>query len=148
MNLQQVLDDAVQKGTFSLDAIEAIKKMKEENEALKRKANTDKQTIQDLRERAENCSEINGGLTKTVTEYKDRLKSIEDREKKMTLLECQADKHMAVAHAIDQCFHRVFKNPVFQSDVFKNTISTGYYDDKGAPIEKETGHSESRSVQE
>ena len=120
-NLQKALDEAITKGTFSLDALEAIKALKEDSINVKEQLKRSEEVKQD---NTIKINQLNGEVSKQVTELLEmskRLEGIEKREKEATKLECEVEKHKAVSDAYWNITSLVFKNTTIKKEMFGTT---------------------------
>ena len=108
--LQAALDAVIQEGTFSLSAVEGVKRLRDENIQFN-------VTVEHLENNIKGLAEDNKVLRDKERDYSERLalvatreKEVAKREAEITKLECKAAQENAVANAYKDCFGLVFRN--------------------------------------
>ena len=123
--LQAALDAVIQEGTFSLSAVEGVKRLRDENEMLLGKVGALEQANTELRI---NNSSISGKCHKyeeTINDVNQREKEVAKREAEITKLECKAAQENAVANAYKDCFGLVFRNQHVHRSISGNIPVSG-----------------------
>lgn len=115
--LQAALDAVIQEGTFSLSAVEGVKRLRDENERLGGEVTALEQANTELRDT--NSSIINKchKYEEVINEVNQREKEVTKREIEITKLECRAVQEAAVAAAYRDCFGLVFRNQHVQKNI-------------------------------
>ena len=108
--LKAALDAVIQEGTFSLSAVEGVKRLRDENEMLVGKVGA-------LEERIKSMTSYNKDLEVKCSEYNEEKEALTSREAavtkreiEITKLECGVIQERAVAAAYKDCFGLVFRN--------------------------------------
>ena len=108
--LQAALDAVIQEGTFSLSAVEGVKRLRDENEILLSKldsADDENTTLRASNKKLEaKCVDLEARSAALAA----REKEVAKREAEITKLECKAAQENAVANAYKDCFGLVFRN--------------------------------------
>ena len=129
--LQDVLDGIIQDKTFSMEAVDAIKALRDDLQKEKderARLLTELQVIELNRDRlADDFKEVDGELSRWRSREDDLLK----RESKISQLEKAEAVAQAKADAVGLCFDSVFRNTVFREE-FNKSIPCGV-DEFGNP---------------
>jgi len=110
--LMNAMNELIEKGTFSLEAVEGVKQLRDNNKIL-----ADKLLVKEteVKDRTTQYNDATAQLSKVKVElaaWEARHKALVEREKKVTELE----KKMAVAEAESKIYSNVF------ATIFRNTI--------------------------
>lgn len=123
--LQAALDELIGQKTFSLEAVEAIKAMSDENAALKLKLETSTKALDDKTQESIKYQSTLGIVKDELKKLQDREFHLDRREAEITKLECSVITEKAVAAAYKDAMQIVFKNPVMQQSTFGQTVLPG-----------------------
>lgn len=118
--IEAALNQAINERTFSLEAVDAIKAMRDENAALSAKHEAQCKQVKTLTETLDAAKALNNTLLAREEATNTLLASVEKREKDITKLECAASAAKEVTAAYKDALSIVFRNPVMQEQVFSN----------------------------
>lgn len=123
--LQAALDAVIQEGTFSLSAVEGVKRLRDENEKLLLKLNEADEENTTLRA-------SNRKLETKCVDFETRSAALAAREKEVVKreveiikLECGVSQERAVAAAYKDCFGLVFRNQHVHRSISGNVPVAG-----------------------
>lgn len=129
--LFNAIDKMINERTFSLEAVEAVKKMRTQlKEALDDVASSEA-SCDDYKEKWNTSKQAYDQSDRLLRDYEAREKSLVERENKITRLECEVDKHMAVGNAYANCFEQAFRNVTVRRSANKAMMGRGYGSDAG-----------------
>ena len=123
--LQVALDAVIQEGTFSLSAVEGVKRLRDENEMFLGKIEALEQANAELRINNSNISGKCHKYEESINEVNQREKEVAKREAEITKLECKAVQENAVANAYKDCFGLVFRNQHVHRSISGNVPVAG-----------------------
>lgn len=137
--LDLVIEEMLNEKTFNLDAVEAIKSMKDQVKDLEDRKDSLELKFSDLQKTHISLIEQRDTAQTRLVEYEKRESELVEREKEMTRLECEVEKERAVAGAYRDSMSIVFKPHSLRETVLKNTISD--WDSRAnRSVHTETGH--------
>ena len=109
----QLINQIVTEKTFSLEAIDGIKKLKEELDTTKTTLELAKTKDKEISKIANDRYEQINSLNKSLEDMKVRLVGIEDREKKMNRLEIQAEFNNNRGNEMKEIVMALVRNPKY-----------------------------------
>ena len=124
--LDLILDEIVKDRTFSVEAVEGIQQLREDNKTLQAAARDDEVKIAEQKNDIEMQGRRIENLMAEVNEWKKRENNLLNREEKMTTLEKNEAVAKAVTEALGHCFDTVFNNTVFRES-FNKCVPGGEY---------------------
>ena len=142
--IDEIISEATEKRTFSLEIIEKIKEMKD-NFSLIEIENDNLKDIRDLF--AKENSEVKNKLTDLTKKYEDLLKKksdIEDRENKLNIADEKSAGIVRERDLVIRMFETVFRNPVIQKSSFSNGMP--YRDNNGNMMSANINTTETEEV--
>jgi hypothetical protein len=133
--LTKMIDDLVEQKTFTLDGLKAVQELREQAIALteKNRNNEDvlKGTKADLQARNNELVKANAELAK----FKDMETALVEREKKQTKLECDVEKHKALAEQGKEFVQLIFRNQTVMTSTMKHIPIAGSNGCAGFPVQ-------------
>jgi len=121
--LLNAIDKMINERTFSLEAVEAVKKMREELNSCKIDIKVSEKSCDEYKERLKKSEEFGNITDKSLKECQDRERSVELREETMLRLELNAEKHVEVRDAYINCFETVFKNTIIREEIQRQIVT-------------------------
>lgn len=129
--IKKLIEDAIEKGTFSLNAVKAIKEMKDQVEDLLDTTNQLREQLTTSNDKYQTITKDRDNLYKLYNDIKTREGAILNKELELAALKATADKHQAVSAAVTDIVRLVFRSPVYSASVvgyennqsFNKTIS-------------------------
>lgn len=118
--LTRVIDDLVQKKTFSLDALDAVKDLKARAESMEKTLQSRESEIRDIRAKNEEHIATINNLKSQVEQHKLREANLLEREKAADKAIYEAEKHKAVADAIRESMQTVFRPAAVRTEIHRS----------------------------
>ena len=122
--LQDVLDGIIQDKTFSMEAVDAIKALRDDLQKEKDKNKELQAEIEAIEKRADSLFDKNKDIICENESWKLREEGLLARESKIGQLERAEAVAQAKADAVGLCFDSVFRNTVFREE-FNKSIPCG-----------------------
>lgn len=142
-DLNKVIDQIVTEKTMSLEAVDAIKQMRERNNTLRETNSRLEKTNNDYAEKLITFQED----IKKLKEERDHILAMDSafkvREEKATRQECEVEKHKAVSDTYSTVFQIIFRNTTVRRTVSKDVITPleggeGQYSNQMPRTERDT----------
>lgn len=120
-NILSQIDDLVSKSTFSLDAIEAVNKLKTDLVAIQQRNDLLEKRVELLQDESNKKSDTINVLRDDLRECKNLIKDLEENKAKADKAIYDADKYKAVSETWQQAMQIVFKPVTVRESVFGST---------------------------
>jgi len=122
-NILNQIDDLVSKATFSLDAVEAVNKLKNDLSAFQQRNELLEKRVELLQQELSKKSETIDVLRDDLHDCKNRIKAFEENKVKADKAIYDADKYKAVSETWQQAMNIVFKPPHVRESVMSTKSS-------------------------
>ena len=119
-NLTEAINKLVEEKTFSLDALEAIRGLRDKAEAMERENNLLKVQVADLRADHDGLKAENAALTSDLTVFKSREASIRAKEIEAYDAKAEAKRQQAIADTFREAMGMIFKPNTVREQVQRN----------------------------
>ena len=122
--LQEVLDGIIQDKTFSMEAVDAIKALRDDLQKEKARSNALFEEVMQVEKNNDRLSDENFAINKEIIAWRERDEELRKRESHIAMLERSEAVAQSKADAIGLCFDTVFRNTVFRES-FNKMVPNG-----------------------
>lgn len=125
-SLELAIQEIIEKKTLSLEGVDAVTKLREDNKLLSEAKIRNEKTIKEDHENLIIKQNQIHEFLRNEQKVEEREKAVTERETKQTKLECEVDKYKMVSEAYWNITNAVFRNTVVKQDLFKNVPGAEY----------------------
>ena len=122
--LETALNEIIEKNTLSLVAVDAVKKLRDENNKLANELDYNNKRLEQNKLDTVTLEARNDHLLNEIEGWKSREDNIKERESKVIIMEKNEAVAKAKADTLGHCFDTVFRNTIFRES-FNKIVPNG-----------------------
>ena len=143
-----VVDKMIEEKTFSLEAVEAIKTMREKLEAALGDIKRSEQSCDNYKEQLKVSEEFGTITDKALKAYQEIEIGLDLREKRLIRVELNAEAEKRVGDAYRDCFYAITKNTIIRESVQREVVTPVEGTPAGEYTSPIAGHGQKDTVTE